>query len=257
MSRLLGPAFTLSLFALAIGMSALAAPRADAQTVPPSQDGRIISGSVPADGGFGLIVYSGGTYEQLVSASGCPMIRVVFWATRDGNFIVYIPGSAVAAPNAGFLAAFPEGRIPANTGFIGRCTPSPVSGIQGTVTVGPLCPVLPHGSPYPPFPLTPLPMPVERPGILPCPDQPYEATLVFLDARGSQAARTASGPDGRYRVVLPPGPYTVVPLPPMEGLPWPRAGSITVTVPAGVFVEVPIHYDSGIRYLDPRLAEAP
>jgi hypothetical protein len=241
----------------AVGSSA--ARPAGAQTVPPvgGNDGRIISGSVPGDGGFGLIVYGGGTYDQLVAAAGCPMLRVVFWTTRDGSFIVFIPGSAVAAPNEGFLAAFPENRIPANTAFIGRCTPAPASGIQGTVTVGPLCPVLPPGPPYPfpPFPATQDPLTIERPGILPCPDQPYQATLVFLDALGNQAARTTSGADGRYRVVLTPGRYTVVPLPPAEGIPWPRAGSVSVTVPPGVFVAVDIRYDSGIRYLDPRLAE--
>jgi hypothetical protein len=225
---------------LAVVGIAFAPHVAQAQAVPPADDntGKIISGSVPTDGGFGLIVYGGGTYEQLVTASGCPMVRVVFWATRDGSFVVYVPGSAVAAPNAGFQAAFPGGTIPANTGLIGRCTPAPASGIEGLVTVGPLCEIY-----------------AERPGILPCPgpdQQPYQATIVFLDAQGNQAARTASGTDGRYRVVLSPGPYTVVPLTPPDGFPWPRTGSMHVTVPAGVFIVVNIEYDSGIRYLQPQ-----
>jgi hypothetical protein len=109
---------------------------------------------------------------------------------------------------------------------------------------------------YPPDQPVPMPTP-DRPGILPCPDQPYQATLIILDSRGNQAARVTSGADGRYRVVLPPGPYTVVPLPPAEGARWPLASSVNVTVPPGIFVVVDIHYDTGIRYLDPIPLPAP
>jgi hypothetical protein len=83
--------------------------------------GTISSGSVPASGGFGLIVFGGGTATQLVTASGCPAATAAFWATSAGAFVTYIPGTTIAAVNAAFLALFPSGNIPANTALVGKC----------------------------------------------------------------------------------------------------------------------------------------
>src|SRR5438105_10497377 len=80
--------------------------------------GKIISGSIPPDGGFGIIVYGGGTFDQLVTASGCPVSRVVFWFTVNGNFVVLVPGTSNGAANAGAQAAFPSSTVPANTALI-------------------------------------------------------------------------------------------------------------------------------------------
>jgi hypothetical protein len=229
----------LALLALVLALTIVAPGSVHAQTPQPTPDstGKIVTGSVPADGSFGLIVYGGGTYEQLIAASKCPRERVVFWVTREGRFLVFVPGSAVAAPNEAFQAAFPRNTIPANTGMIGRCAPGTqgaLSGIEGMVTIGPMCPVLREG--------------------LPCPDQPYEADIVVYQGAAAcpvagcaEAAHTRSGKDGRYRVLLPPGPYTVVPLPPDLGLPFPRSGPMSVVVPSGLFTTVDIHFDSGIR----------
>src|SRR3990170_1189520 len=63
--------------------------------------------------------------------------------------------------------------------------PPPNSGIEGLVTIGPMCPVVQEGTP--------------------CPDQPYEATIVVEDADGDEVARTQSGEDGLYRVDGAPG----------------------------------------------------
>lgn len=194
--------------------------------LPPGPSGRIISGSISPDGGFGLVVFGGGTYGQLVSASGCPGARVVFWVTRGGEFLVFVPGTAVAAVNAGFQAAFPNDSIPPNTPLLGRCLPAPESGIEGLVTLGPICPV--------------------QSALLPCPDQPYQATLVFLDGQGHEAARTTSGADRRYRVALPAGRYTVLPLAP-GSQPFPRASAVDAMVVAGFVTVVHIAYDTGIR----------
>ena len=200
--------------------------REAAAPLPPGPTGRIISGSIPAGGGFGLVVFGGGTYGQLVAASGCPGARVVFWVTQGGDFLIYVPGTAVAAVNSRFQAAFPSDTIPPSTPLLGRCLPAPESGIEGTVTLGPICPV--------------------QSTLLPCPDRAYQATLVFLDAQGREVTRTTSGADGRYRVVLAAGRYTVLPLAPGSG-PFPRAAATEATVVAGFMTTVNIAYDTGIR----------
>ena len=81
--------------------------------------GTISSGSIPAAGGFGLIVY-GGPINALVTATGCPAASSAFWATINGNFVTYVPGTTITAVNADFMAAFPNG-IPAGTPLIGKC----------------------------------------------------------------------------------------------------------------------------------------
>ena len=82
--------------------------------------GSIITGRIPAAGGYGLIVF-GGANAQLLSASGCPMATATFFATNaSGGFVTYIPGSGVAAVNAAWNSLFPTG-IPALTALIGRC----------------------------------------------------------------------------------------------------------------------------------------
>jgi len=105
-------------------------------------------------------------------------------------------------------------------------TPPPDSGIQGTVTLGPNCPVVQVGQP--------------------CPDTPYEAELVITTSSGKEVARTGSGADGQYRVELEPGDYIVVPQS-APGSQLPFASPIAVTVLAESFSVVDIGYDSGIR----------
>lgn len=96
-------------------------PGGAAAPAPAGGTGALTSGSVPAAGGFGLIVFGGGTTAQLVTASACPSATSAFWFTSGGNFLTYVPGTTIAAVNADFLAAFPGGNIPANTPFIGKC----------------------------------------------------------------------------------------------------------------------------------------
>lgn len=104
-------------------------------------------------------------------------------------------------------------------------TPSESSGIEGMVTIGPMCPVEIEGQP--------------------CPDQPYQATIAIEDAGGDEVARVESGEDGRFRFNLSPGSYTLVPQSPESRLPY--AGEQPVEVTAGRYTQVTIEYDSGIR----------
>jgi hypothetical protein len=81
--------------------------------------GTVSSGSVPAAGGFGFFVY-GGPVNGLATATGCPAASAAFYATVNGEFVTYVPGTSIGAVNAAFMAAFPNG-IPAGTALMGKC----------------------------------------------------------------------------------------------------------------------------------------
>ena len=102
--------------------------------------------------------------------------------------------------------------------------PGTGSGVQGTVTVGPTCPVERIESP--------------------CPDRPYQTTVVALGASENEVARTASGPDGAFELELEPGTYVLTELVP--GV-FPRPTRTPVTVLAGQYTKVTLRLDSGIR----------
>lgn len=118
--------------------------------------------------------------------------------------------------------------VRANTtpGPIATSTPVPSgdSGIDGTVTIGPTCPVERVESP--------------------CPDRPYEVAIKVFDGRGREVAQARSDSAGRFRLVLSPGTYTL--RPPQTGVP-PSAAEQTVEVTPGRFTAVHIAFDSGIR----------
>jgi len=101
-----------------------------------------------------------------------------------------------------------------------------VSGMEGRVTRGPICPVARAD--------------------LPCPDAPYAATLVVRDGRGVEVGRVTAAADGRYRLALPAGVYTVDPLRP-PGQIFPVASPVEVSVAAAGWTSLDISYDTGIR----------
>jgi hypothetical protein len=74
--------------------------------------------------------------------------------------------------------------------------------------------------------------------------QPYQAKVEVLDAGGHAVTTFESDPSGTFRIVLPPGKYTLRPQSP--GL-YPRASQHTVVVTPQRFTQVHITYDSGIR----------
>ena len=94
------------------------------------------------------------------------------------------------------------------------------SGIDGLVTIGPICPVLREDTP--------------------CPDEPFLAT------NGDEVTRVDSDESERFRVNLDPGRYTVVPQSP-NPVSLPFASEQEVKVRAGLFAQITIAYDSGIR----------
>jgi hypothetical protein len=100
------------------------------------------------------------------------------------------------------------------------------TGIQGVVQSGPTCPVERINSPCPPHPLA--------------------ATIVVRDAGGHEVTRTYSGSDGRFKVDVAPGTYTVVGLAIGSSM-LPRPIPTTATVTSGSYTTVNVEYDSGIR----------
>ena len=100
------------------------------------------------------------------------------------------------------------------------------SGIQGTVQVGPTCPVQRINSP--------------------CPPRPLATTVVVRNQQGIEVKRFHSGGDGSFKVDLAPGTYTLVGLPIGASF-LPRPIPTTATVAKGAYTTVNVEYDSGIR----------
>ena len=85
--------------------------------------------------------------------------------------------------------------------------------------------------------------PVVQVGV-PCPDQPYQATVTVLDQNGNRVTQFQTDSQGRFRVLLNPGAYTLVPESPNT---LPFASPQNVTVASKQFTPITITYDSGIR----------
>lgn len=134
-----------------------------------------------------------------------------------------MPERPLTALPAGFLFVLLTLALAACTDIAPTPTPPPDSGVRGQVLIGPMCPVVREGTP--------------------CPDQPFQATVAVVDEAGVTLTAFRSGEDGRFRVALPPGRYTLVPQP--DGIR--HAPEVRVEVPPGEFVEVTVTYDSGIR----------
>ncbi len=100
------------------------------------------------------------------------------------------------------------------------------SGIQGTVTVGPHCPVVQAESP--------------------CPDTPFGGKVRVSDAGGGVVAEVQVDPTGAYRIGLEPGTYVVEPVLDSSGGP-PTATPATVLVQADAFTTADLSVDTGIR----------
>jgi hypothetical protein len=134
----------------------------------------------------------------------------------------------------GFLFLF--GVLLAGSGVVGCSeiginldTPSPASGIRGTVLLGPTCPV--ESSPGANDPV-------------PCVTS-YAATLVVLDDEGVKVATINTGDDGKFQVDLAPGDYVVTPENGTDT--YPIAQPQSVTVATGLYTDIEVNYDTGIR----------
>jgi hypothetical protein len=87
-------------------------------------DGVIVYGSAPPPaGGYGTFFFSGGAFDQLLAASGCPEETAVFFYNKpDGAFAVWIPGTDVSIVNEEFLSIFGgDPPLPYGVIFTARC----------------------------------------------------------------------------------------------------------------------------------------
>jgi hypothetical protein len=71
-------------------------------------------------GGVSLLIYSGGSTDDLVSAIACPLSELGIWASApDGNLVQYTLGRP-AFVNAGWTSLFPGG-LPDMTPLMVKC----------------------------------------------------------------------------------------------------------------------------------------
>jgi hypothetical protein len=98
------------------------------------------------------------------------------------------------------------------------------SGIRGRALSGPQCPVEIQGSP--------------------CPDLPYEGTVIATDSDTGEEFTVETDSQGRFELSLEPGTYEVSIA--SESSP-PFAKPQTVTVNPGSFAEIVVSVDTGIR----------
>lgn len=98
------------------------------------------------------------------------------------------------------------------------------SGIRGQALSGPNCPVEVEGSP--------------------CPDLPWEGTVIAIDMETDEEFTVQTDAEGRFELPLEPGSYEVSIV--SESSP-PFAKPQTVAVDPGSFTEVVVSVDTGIR----------
>ena len=116
-------------------------------------------------------------------------------------------------------------------GCAGAGTPTAIlsTGVRGTVTAGPTCPVMSE----PPDPA--------------CADKPVAgAVIIVTDAGGAQVGRVTTAANGTYAVGLVPGVYTLTPQPANGLLGTAEPQTVRVEL-SGAFVTLDFSYDTGIR----------
>lgn len=98
------------------------------------------------------------------------------------------------------------------------------SGVRGRALAGPQCPVEMAESP--------------------CPDLPWDGTVVAIAADSGETFTASTDADGRFELSLSPGTYEVT----IDATSTPpSAEPQTVTVEEGSFIEIELFVDTGIR----------
>lgn len=79
---------------------------------------QLLSGDIPR-GGFGLVVFAGGTNASLVASTSCTPEQLAFWVVDGGRFVSFIP-AAPPGVNAEWNVRFPNGLAP-GTALVAAC----------------------------------------------------------------------------------------------------------------------------------------
>lgn len=168
------------------------------------------------------------TWHRVTFTTGLLALAVALGGCRDtGTASPATPsnGTAVSSPTPGGSAAVPP---PVSTSSPASTTPPPPAGtgLTGRITVDGGCPVITDRG---------------------CPDRPYPGRITVLAPGSTQAMATAlAATDGTYRIALAPGQY-VLHVSSVDGKPFPRAASVTVTVTPGHYATANVRLDTGIR----------
>ena len=166
--------------------------------------------------------------------AGCIERRTWVYSVSENGIVELVSTSGDDGPPAdGTPGASGLGSSGGGSGGSGGSASIPPSAagsgtVAGLVLAGPVCPV------------------VQSPPDPACADRPVVgAVIVALDASGREVARASSGADGRYRIPLPPGTYTLVPQP-VDGF-MGTASTVIVEVRTGSTTMADLAYDTGIR----------
>lgn len=112
--------------------NATGTPTIEPLTPPPPAGAPSLTGDLPASGGFGLVVWSGGHPDGIVTVAnerGCDVSAV--WSNNGaGDFISYISGAPDAA-NAAWFNRFPDGSMPGDSAVVVACrAPDDLAGMS-------------------------------------------------------------------------------------------------------------------------------
>ena len=83
--------------------------------------GAISGGTLPSPGDTGLVVWSGGTTNELESVVAQSCDPRSAWANRSGGGLIGFIFGAPSAVNASFLGQYPSGSLPAETPLVIVC----------------------------------------------------------------------------------------------------------------------------------------
>lgn len=169
------------------------------------------AGATSSPSSTGTIAVTSAPPASVGAGDGEPSTSVAPTVTRPPG-----GGSATSAPS-------PTSTSPTSTSPTSAPQPSG-TGVLGTVSAGPTCPV-------------------ER-ADQPCPPRPVVAHIDAKDSSGRTVASTDSDSSGRFAFTLAPGSYT---LETSTGAVYPRCPPTSVTVTAGAPARADIACDSGIR----------
>ena len=172
----------------------------------------------------GVLVVAGGVYAYALPAPSPSSAPVAGAGEHCGGFIKDAPVCS-SGYHCELKVSMPD------TG--GTCVADATgvqphdSGIRGTVSLGPTCPV----ERDPPDPQ--------------CADKPYATKLSITRSGSSSAFATAqSASDGTFSIPVPPGSYTVSA---QSGTMLPRCAPVSVSVTSTQYAVADISCDTGIR----------